>query len=135
MDKKKAEYIGVQRYLVAAARECSMGVVSFNTFEWTDHSVRIVNLSILGAGIQSKKRIERGLVWFKERVGGYRCGVLKWSGESGPPFRAGIEFLTLSRDMEEYLQKQVKECRPHKIIPDPDHLIAALIATMNEGKN
>jgi hypothetical protein len=135
MDKRKAEIKGVKRYIVAAARDCPMGVVSFDTFEWTDHTVRIVNLSVLGAGIHSQKRIEPGLIWFKERVGGYKCGILKWSAEIGPPYRAGIEFLSLSRDVEEYLQKQVEQSRPNKIIPDPDHILKTLVTTMNKEQN
>lgn len=133
MDKKKYEYKGVRRYHAAATRDCPLGVISFDRLVWTDHVVRIINLSVLGAGIESKKRIEPGLVWFKERVGGYKCGVLKWrSEESGPPYQAGIEFLSLPRNVEEYLQEQVKQSRPRKIIPDPDHIIAALITTMHE---
>jgi hypothetical protein len=135
MDKKRAKYHAVKRYVVAASRDCSMGVVSFDTFEWTEHTVRIVNLSVLGAGIHSNSRIEPGLVWFKERVGGYKCGVLKWSGEIGPPYGAGVEFLPLLRDVEEYLQKQIEQSRPDNIIPDPDQILKALIATMNKGKN
>ena len=135
MEKKKAEYQEVQRYRMAAARDCPMGVVSFDTFEWTDHTVRIVNLSVLGAGIHSQKRIEPGLVWFKERVGGYKCGNLKWSAEIGPPYGAGVEYLPLPRDVEQYLQKQVEQPRSGKNIPDPDHILKTLITTMNKGKN
>jgi hypothetical protein len=131
----KSRYKGVKRYLVAAAPEFPLGVISFDTFTWTEHTVRIVNLSVLGAGIHSHDRIESGLVWFKDRVGGYKCGILKWSAEIGPPYGAGIEFLPLSREVEEYLQKQSEQSLSRRTIADPDHILEALIATVNKGKN
>jgi hypothetical protein len=135
MDKNTIRYKGVKRYLVEAARECPLGVISFDTFRWTEYMVRIVNLSVLGAGIHAPHRIDPGLVWFKERVCGYKCGILKWSAETGPPYRAGIEFLSLSREVEEYLQKQSEQLLPSRSISDPDHILETLIATVNKGKN
>jgi hypothetical protein len=97
-----------------------------------EHSVRIVNLSVLGIGIESHQQIVPGLVWFKKRVGGHKCGALRWSNPNGLHYRAGIEFIDLSRETEEYLQKQVKLSQPLLPVPDPDQIIATLIETIKK---
>ena len=135
MDKQKYEFTEIQRYLLATPRDCSFAVITFANREWRCYVVRIVNLSVIGVGIESTQRIEPGLVWFKDRVGGYKCGVLRWSEQHGPPFRAGIEFVSLSRDEEEYIQEQLKQSEPHKPIPDPQQLITALIEAINRVKS
>jgi len=134
MDKEKQEYTNVQRYILITPRDCSLGVISFKKLEWTNYVVQIVNLSIIGVGIESTQKIEPGLIWFKERVGGYKCGVLKWSKQNGPAYRAGVEFVTLSRDEEEYIQEQLKQSEPHKPIPDPQQLMATLVETISKVK-
>jgi hypothetical protein len=109
-----------------------MGVITCNGLKWMEHSVRIVNLSVLGIGIESHQQIMPGLVWFKKRVGGHKCGALRWSNPNGLHYRAGIEFIDLSRETEEYLQTQVKLSQPHLAVPDPDQIIATLIETIKK---
>ncbi|HUL01245.1 MAG TPA: hypothetical protein VLX29_10390 [Nitrospirota bacterium] len=127
MGKNEFEYKGVQRYAVVNPRDCSFGVITNKKLSWTEHTVQIVNVSILGIGIESDEKITPGLVWFKKRVSGYKCGVLRWFVQSDNRYRGGIEFISLSRHMEEYLQKQIKHHQPHKPISDPEQIIAELI--------
>ena len=129
MNKKNLE---VQRYSLVNPRSCSLGVITFNNLEWLEHSVQIVNLSVLGIGIESSQQIMPGLVWFKKRVGGHKCGALRWSNPNGLHYRGGIEFIDLSRDTEEYLQKQIKKSRPYQPFPDPEQIISTLIATISK---
>jgi hypothetical protein len=122
----------VQRYSLVSPQTCSLGIITGNGLTWMEHSVRIVNLSVLGIGIESHQQIVPGLVWFKKRVGGHKCGALRWSNPNGLHYRAGIEFIDLSRETEEYLQKQVKLSQPHLPIPDPEQIIATLIETIKK---
>ena len=135
MEKKNYEHIGIKRYMLSAPRECSLGVITFNKREWIKHTVRIINASILGIGIESNQRIEPGLVWFKERVSGFKCGVLRWNAQNGPPFGAGIEFISLSRDEEQYIKKQTEHSRQQKQVPDPELTITRLLKNIREAKS
>jgi hypothetical protein len=57
-------------------RDCSLGVITFDNLEWTDHSARIVDLSATGLGIESDRPLKPGIIWFKDCVYGQKCGVL-----------------------------------------------------------
>jgi hypothetical protein len=122
---------GVRRYPVSARRVCALGILTFRQLEWTALDVQIVDISVVGIGIESNQQIEPGIVWFKERVGGFKSGVLIWSRQDGPPFRAGIKFVSLSRDkevyLETYLQEQTKQSPLHKPLQNPDHIISTII--------
>ncbi len=132
MNKKFSAYKEVQRYTLASPRSCSLGVIAHKSLEWMEYSVRIVDMSILGIGVESNQQIAPGLVWFKKRVGGHKCGALRWSTQRAFHFRAGIEFIDLSRDMEEYLQRQIKQSHPHQPISDPEQIIATLLDALNK---
>jgi hypothetical protein len=130
MDDQDHKHRGVRRYPVSAHRECPMGIITFKRLEWMDHDAQIVDISIVGIGIESSQQIEPGLVWFKERIGGYKSGVLMWSKQSGSRFRAGIKFVPLSRDEEAYVHEQVKQSHPSKPIHDPARIISTLLESV-----
>jgi len=132
VNKKHSAYKEVQRYTLANPRSCSLGVITHKNLEWIEYSVRIVDMSILGIGVESNQQIPSGLVWFKKRVGGHKCGALRWSTQRNFHFRAGIEFMDLSRDMEEYLQQQIKQSQPHQPITDPEQIITTLLDAVNK---
>src|SRR5574341_1118321 len=114
MDVHGNKLRGVRRYPVTAHRDCPMGVITFRQLEWNDHHAQLTDISVVGIGIESNQQIEPGLVWFKERIGGYRSGVLMWSKQTGARFRAGIKFVPLSREEEAYLQEQAQQSVPCK---------------------
>jgi hypothetical protein len=132
MDNKNPEYKEVQRYTLASPQSCSLGIVSCQNLMWEEHSVRIMNMSVLGIGIESNQRIVPGLVWFKKRVGGHNFGIMRWVKSNGPSHKAGIEFIDLSRETEEYIQKQVKVSQPFKPVPDPEKIISVIIETIDK---
>jgi hypothetical protein len=121
---------GIQRYLVTSHRTYSLDVIAFDQPKRTEHVVRIVDVSVVGVGIESSERIEPGLICFKEKVGGQKYGVLIWSKLSSGGYRAGIQFVVLSPEEEAYLQEQVKESPPHKSLHDPDRIIASLLKSV-----
>lgn len=121
---------GIQRYSVASLRTSAMSVIAFERFTRTEHVVRIVNLSVVGVGIESDEPIEPGLACFKEQVGGHKFGVVAWCRPDGDRYLAGINFTTLPLEKERYLRKQVKQSHPHKPLRDPENIIAALLRSV-----
>ena len=97
---------GIQRYRLTSQRTFSMGVIAFAQPTRIEYVVRIVDFSVVGVGIEMAERIEPGLVYFKEPVGGQKFGVLVWSKHRGDRYRAGIKFVVLSSEQEEYLRSR-----------------------------
>jgi hypothetical protein len=121
---------GIKRYQVNTQRTYSLDVIAFDQTTRTEHVVRILDISVIGAGIESNERIEPGLICFKEKVGGQKYGVLIWSKLSSGGYRAGIRFVVLSPEEEAYLQEQVKQSPPYKSLRDPDKIIATLLQSV-----
>jgi hypothetical protein len=121
---------GIQRYHVTSPRTHSLDVIAFDQPARTEHVVRIVDVSVIGVGIESSERIEPGLICFKEQIGGQKYGVLIWSKLRSGGYRAGIQFVVLSPEEEAYLQEQVKQSPPHKSLRDPDKIIASLLQSV-----
>lgn len=126
---------GIQRYRVASRRTSAMSVIAFDQLTRTEHVVRIVNLSVVGVGIESGEPIESGLVCFKEQVGGHKYGVVAWCRLDGDRYLAGINFTTLPLEKEKYLRKQVKQSHPHKPLRDPEKIIATLLESVKGHTN
>ena len=83
---------------MATQRTSSVGVIAFDRLSQKEHIVRIVNLSVIGVGIESSEPIEPGLVCFKERVSGHKFGVVTWCRAGGDTYQAGINFTNLHHD-------------------------------------
>jgi len=109
-------------------RDCSLGVISFKDCTWSDHLVKIVDFSVIGIGIESDQPIEPGIIWFKENLYGHKCGSLVWRKKNGVRYRAGIQFISLTREQEKYLQLQIEQMRHFKRVQDPERIIAMLMA-------
>lgn len=118
---------GIQRHRVTRQRECSLGVISFDTLERVDCQAKIVDLSVIGIGIESPQSIPPGIIWFRKCVSGQRCGTLVWCKQIGASYRAGIQFISLSREEEEYINRQLELSRPNEPLPDPDRIMSRLI--------
>jgi len=132
MNISREESRGIPRYCLTMQRDCSLGVIAFNRLEWTNHEARIVDMSVIGIGIETSRLIEPGLIWFKESVSGHRSGVLMWIKQEGPHYRAGIKFVSLSRDEEEYLQEQIKGSGPRSFLADPHNFISAIVESVRK---
>ncbi len=123
---------GILRHTITTQRPCQLGVIDFKKLVRKDHVARLVNLSVIGVGIESAERIEPGVIWFKELVGGHRFGVLAWSRKTGDRYRAGIRFLSLSRSQEQYLQEQMNATAPAAPLKDPRRIIASMIESLRQ---
>ncbi len=125
---------GIARHRIRTQRSCSLGVVTGGSLERTDHTVRIVDLSVTGVGIESAVQIDPGFVWFKDRVGGHKYGVLTWSRRSGDQYRAGITFVTLSGREEQYIQEQMGQSPAHTPFRDPLQIIRTMIEAVRKDR-
>ena len=126
---------GIQRYRLTSQRTFSMGVIAFAQPTRIEYVVRIVDFSVVGVGIEMAERIEPGLVYFKEPVGGQKFGVLVWSKQRGDRYRAGIKFVVLSSEEEVYLQEQVKQPPLDTVPQAPDKIIASLLESIQKETN
>ncbi len=123
---------GVKRTLVTRNRDCSLGVISCRNLEWTDHRVKIVDLSVIGVGIESDRPLKPGIIWFKECLYGQKCGSLVWCKKIGSRYRAGIQFVSFSREQEEFLRKQIERLQCNEPLQDPEGFISTLIADIKK---
>ena len=117
----------IKRHLVSIGRHCSLIVISFKNLERADHYVKILDYSISGLGLECDQPIEPGIVWFKERVYGQRCGFLLWREKNNARYRGGIQFISLTRTEEEYLRQQIEQVKPGQPVQDPEQIIPRLI--------
>lgn len=118
------------RYPLAVQRDCAMCVITFKDLAWKDHVAFLKDISMNGVGVEAETRIDTGFVWFRDRVGGHRGGVLMWSRQVGYNYRAGIQFVPLSRDAEEFVNSQVSLLRDHKPLHDPTAVISMIMESM-----
>jgi len=126
---------GIQRYRLTSPRTYSLDVIAFAQPTRTEHIVRIVDFSVVGVGIELAERIEPGLVYFKEPVGGQKFGVLVWSNQRADRYRAGIKFVVLSSEEEEYLLEQIKQPDLDTAPGAPDKIIASLLESIQRETN
>jgi len=122
------------RYPLAVQRNCSMCVITFKDMTWQDHLAYLKDISTGGVGIESEKRIDTGFVWFGDRVGGHRGGVMMWSRQVGYNFRAGIQLVPLSREAERFVQDQVRLLREHHPLRRPEAIMSTIMESLGKGR-
>jgi hypothetical protein len=106
-----------------------MGTITFDDLEWTGHiTIRPIDISMTGLGVESDQPIKPGLIWFNEYIGGNKCGVLVWCNQDGAKYRAGIQFVPLNPFQEDYFDQQIHQARSNEQIQDPHRLVEALVA-------
>jgi len=118
---------GIQRYQFASPRNCSLSIISFNGLARTDHVVRIMDMSVIGLGIETTEMLEPGLVWFKKQVVGHRVGIIEWTGERSGKNRAGIRFVTLSREEERIVREEMSGKQSLPLRQDREKALAAIL--------
>ncbi len=131
-DRRNVRVQGVKRTPVTRNRECSLGVISGSTLEWTDHQVKLVDHSVIGVGIESEQPIKPGIIWFKECIYGQKCGSRVWCRKIGSQYRAGIQFISFTREQEELLRKQIERLQGNEPLQDPEGIISTLIAEIKK---
>jgi hypothetical protein len=127
---KRNELRQADRYPLAEQRDCAMCIITFKDLAWKDHVAFLKDISMNGVGVEAETRIDTGFVWFRDRVGGHRGGVLMWSRQVGYNYRAGIQFVPLARDAEEFVDSQVSLLRDHKPLRDPTAIISTIMEAM-----
>jgi hypothetical protein len=98
------EHRQASRLPPAMHRRCSLGLLSFTHLEISDHIVRILDISSCGLGVESDEQMEPGLVWFHNRVGVHRGGILVWNKKQADRYLASIRFLSLAPEDERLLR-------------------------------
>lgn len=126
---------GIQRYRLTSPRAYSLDVIGFAQSTRAEHIVRIVDISVVGVGIELSERIEPGLVHFKEPVGGQKFGVLVWSNQRGDRYRAGIKFVVLSSEEEVHILEHVQQPDLDVAPRAPDKIIASLLESIQKETN
>ncbi len=126
---------GVKRRPVTRERDCPLGVITCKDLGWKDHLVKIVDFSVIGVGIESDRPIEPGIIWFKDGIYGQKCGSLVWCKKIGLRYRAGIQFLSFTRDQEEYLRQQIEQLQRDNKLHDPERFISKLIDEIKQDSD
>jgi len=123
-----------RRYTVESKqRECSLCIITFKDFAWKDHTAILMDISRHGAGVDSDSKIEPGFVWFRDRVGGHKGGVLMWNRQHGNRYRAGIRFVPLTREEEQFIDGQIKLVRADKPLQDPVAVITTIMESLTNS--
>jgi hypothetical protein len=111
-----------------------MCVITFKDLSWKDQFAFLKDISTNGVGVESEQRMDPGFVWFRERVGGHRGGVLMWGKQVGYNYRAGIEFVPLSREAEQFVHSQVGLLRAHQSLNKPEAIMTTILESLNRSR-
>jgi hypothetical protein len=84
--------------------EIPVTVIQFGRLERIDLSVKGVDISDGGMGIQSDIPLAPGFVWFWSTVDSQKGGMIVWSRKADTGYRAGIQFLPIPLSPRDYLQ-------------------------------
>ena len=119
------------RYPLAEQKEYGLCVITFKDLAWKDHRAILKDISPGGVGIESNAQVDRGFVWFNKTVGGHRSGILLWNRLVGYNYRAGIQFVSLTRDQERSIGECVETVRAHQPLRDPEQIIATILTSLS----
>jgi hypothetical protein len=123
------------RYPLAVKRDCEMCIITFKDFDWKDHVTLLKDISMHGVGVESNRRIGPGFVWFRDRVSGHRGGVLLWSRQVGRLYRAGIQFVPLSHEAEQFIHSQVDLLRANQPLRYPQAILSMIMGSIGPQKH
>jgi hypothetical protein len=118
------------RYAVVQLREFPLCLIPFKSLVSTVMIAHVVDISAKGVGIESSQHLEPGFVWFRDRIGGFKGGLLVWSRQAGGKYRAGVRFVPLSREKELFVQDRLTSLRPLEPLPNPEVVISTILEAM-----
>lgn len=121
------------RYRVVQQRNFHVCVIPFKSLQCSVIVAHVVDFSKNGVGIEAVQRLEPGFVWFKDRVMGFKGGLLLWGKQAGDKFRAGIRFVPLSHDKERLVQEQIDAIRPLQPLPNPEVIVSTILDAMTQN--
>lgn len=123
------------RYEVVQRRDFTLWAIPFKSLECAILIAHVVDLSKYGVGIESDQPLEPGFVWFKDRIGGFKGGLLVWGRQKDGRYRAGVKFVPLSRDQELLVQERIAVMRPNQPIHNPEVIITTILESMARGES
>jgi hypothetical protein len=122
------------RYEVVQLREFPLCLIPFKSLVSTIMIAHVVDISAKGAGIESGQHLEPGFVWFRDRVGGFKGGLIVWSRQVGEKYRAGIRFVPLTREKELLVQDRITAIRPLEPLNNPEVVISTILEAMTQDQ-
>lgn len=91
-----------QKY--ADAADIPVTVIQFGRLERLDLTVRGIDISDGGMGIETNVLLSPGFLWFGRPVGSHAGGMIVWGRKVDKGYRAGIQFLPMPLSPHDYLQ-------------------------------
>jgi hypothetical protein len=79
-------------------------VIQFGKLHRQDITVRGIDISEGGMGVECETPLVPGFIWFWRQVGSQKGGMIVWSRKIENRYRAGIQFLPIPMSPAEYLQ-------------------------------
>jgi hypothetical protein len=92
------------RHSIDKGADISVTVIQFGKLERMDLTVKGVDISDGGLGIQSDVPLSPGFIWFWNTVDQHKGGMIVWSRKADDGYRAGIQFLPIPLSPRDYLQ-------------------------------
>lgn len=92
------------RHIFNSSTDIPVTVIQFGKLERMDITVKGVDISDGGLGIQSEIPLSPGFIWFWSTVGMHKGGMIVWSRKEDSGYRAGIQFLPIPMSPRDYLQ-------------------------------
>lgn len=99
------------------------GIISQKQLAWSEHNGRIVDLRQDAVLIETREPVEPGYVWFRRRIGGTRAGFLEWSKPAEDVYCAQVRFVSLSWNVENYVQERARRSMAHIPLRDPAEIL------------
>ena len=130
MEQEQAPARQALRYQVVQLREFPFCLIPFKSLASTLLVAHVVDVSAKGVGIESAQHLEPGFVWFRDRIGGFKGGLLVWSKQAGNKYRAGIRFVSLTREKELLVQDRITSLRPLEPLHNPEVVISTILEAM-----
>lgn len=121
------------RYQVIQRRNFHVCVIPYKTLQCSVIVAHVVDFSKNGVGIEAVQRLEPGFVWFKDRIMGFKGGLLLWGKQAGERYRAGIRFVPLTHDKERIVQEQIDAIRPLQPLPNPEVIVSTILEAMTQN--
>jgi hypothetical protein len=122
------------RYQVVQLREFPFCIIPFKSLVSAVMVAHVVDISAKGVGIESGQQLEPGFVWFRDRIGGFKGGILVWSKQVGGKYRAGVRFVPLSREKELLVQDRITAVHPLQPLHNPEVVISTILEAMTQDK-
>jgi hypothetical protein len=122
------------RHQIVQLREFPLCLIPFKSLVSTVMVVHVIDFSAKGAGIESDQHLEPGFVWFRDRIGGCKSGLLVWSKQVGKKYHAGVKFVPLSREKERLVQDRITAVRPFEPLHNPEVLVSTILDALTQDR-